>query len=114
MSHKTNQKKELHFEIYGLNGCPYHIGAIQTLTHYKGTINANPNSKNKVKITIKDIERDIWHIHLDKVCTTKVKTNKTKAKTHKTSPFIICNGHFIGGYDSLSNELQKPAPFKGI
>lgn len=114
MPPKTNQKKELHFEIYGLNGCPYHVGAIQTLSQFKEHANANPNSNKKIKVTIKDIERNIWHTHIDKVCTTKVKTNKTKAKTHKTSPFIICNGHFIGGYDSLNTELQKSIPFKGI
>jgi glutaredoxin len=116
MPPKTNQIKELHFEVYGLNGCPYYIGAVQTLTQLKDSVNTHPHSKKniKVKVTVKDIERNIWHNHIEQVCTKKVKTNKTKAKSHKTSPFIMCNGHFIGGYDSLSSELQKPTPFKGI
>jgi len=103
--------RQLHFEISGISGCPYFVGAVHTLTHYKN--NSEIHGKI-IKLTVKELTRDKWHKHIEYLCNNKVKSNKNKAKLHKTSPYISCNGKFIGGYDSIHAELSKKEPFKGI
>jgi hypothetical protein len=46
-------------------------------------------------------------------CTMVIPSHKSKAAAHKTSPFIICNSHVVGGYEQLATELQKTKPFVG-
>jgi glutaredoxin len=105
-NNKNTSKRELHFEISGIKGCPYYISAIETLSHYK-----NNNKDKKVKLTIKELTGDKWDTHVEQVSTTHVKTNKIKGRLHKTSPYIICNGKFIGGFDSILAELKTAYPF---
>jgi glutaredoxin len=98
-------KHVLHFEIYGISGCPYFIGAVHTIHNYSAT------HKKNVKVTIKEFSSHVWHNHVEQISISKVKSNKIKGKLHKTSPYIICNGKFVGGYDSIVAELKKTKPF---
>jgi len=98
-------KKSLHFHISGFEGCPFFEGAVSTLTMYKN------NVQNNVKLSVKKITHDKWPGHLEKQCALVIPSHKSRARAHKTSPFIVCNDRFIGGYDQVALELQKSKPF---
>jgi hypothetical protein len=98
------------FQVSGFQGCPFFEGAVSTLTALKKTAHGKTHD---IVVTIKKITHDKWPGHLEEQCTLVIPSHKSKAAAHKTSPFIMCNSHFIGGYDQLVTELQKPKPFAG-
>ena len=103
-------KPHLYFQISGFDGCPFFEGAISTIKTYKKEAGGKVYD---IKITIKKITHDKWSNHLEKQSEKSVKkTHQTRSRAHLTSPFIICNSHFIGGYDQLILEMQKSHPFK--
>jgi hypothetical protein len=103
-----SKKPKLHFKVSGFEGCPFFEGAVSTLTIYK---NNEHGKSHTVKIDVKKITHDKWPIHLEKQIGGLISSHKSRARAHKTSPFIVCNEHFIGGYDQLVVELQKTKPF---
>jgi len=104
----SKPKKSLHFQISGFEGCPFFEGALSTITMYKNNVHGKTHI---VKVSVKKITYDKWPTHLEKQCALVIPSHKKRARDHKTSPFIICNSHFVGGYDQLANELQKSSPF---
>jgi len=108
MSKKPTEKKSLHFQISGFEGCPFFEGVVSTLTTYKNNVHGKTHD---IKLSVKKITHDKWPMHLEKQCLIVLPSHKSRAHNHKTSPFIICNSHFIGGYDQIVTELQKTKPF---
>lgn len=102
---------KLEFHISGFEGCPYFEGAVITLKNLKKT---NHNKSHEIILTIKKIHPDKWANHLEKQCEIIIPKHKPHALIHKTSPFIHCNKHFIGGFDKLNLELTKTIPFSKI
>jgi glutaredoxin len=105
---KERKLPQLHFQISGFEGCPYFQNAVTTLKTYKKEIHGKTH---EIVLTIKKILPEKWTGHLEKQCIVVLPKHKSRAEMHKTSPFIMCNTHFIGGYDQLSVELQKQKPF---
>jgi hypothetical protein len=111
MSKKTKATlPKLHFHVSGFTGCPFFEGAVSTLATLKKTAHGKTHD---IVLNIKKITHDKWPGHLEEQCTMVIPSHKSKAAAHTTSPFIMCNSHFIGGYDQLATELQKTKPFAG-
>ena len=102
-------KSKLHFQVSGFEGCPYFEGAVGTLKMYK---NGDASKTYDIKVNVNKISHDKWPGHLEKQCEVVLPSHKSRARSHTTSPFIVCNKHFIGGYDQLVLELQKKTAFK--
>ena len=103
---------KLHFKISGFEACPYFQNALISLKTFKNNAIAHTNSlSHNVVITIHTIQRVDWPNHLEKRCNEIVISHKPHALLHKSSPFISCNNHFVGGYDKLIVELQNSKPF---
>ena len=100
--------QKLKFHIAGFEGCPYFEGAVATLKNFKKD---NHGKTYEIVLSIKKIHRDKWSKHLEKQCEIVLEKHKPHALNHKTSPFIHCNNHFIGGFDKLNIELNKTTPF---
>ena len=113
MSKKTKAATvlpKLNFHVSGFQGCPFFEGAVSTLADLKKTAHGKTHD---IVVSIKKITHDKWPGHLEEQCTMVIPSHKSKAAAHKTSPFIICNSHFVGGYDQLATELQKTKQFAG-
>jgi hypothetical protein len=101
---------KLDFQVSGFQGCPFFEGAVSTLADLKKIAHGKTHD---IVVSVKKITHDKWPGHLEEQCTMVIPSHKSKAAAHKTSPFIMCNSHFVGGYDQLATELQKTKPFAG-